>query len=193
MKLRNFGRIFVLAGVLTSFAHADPLIFYFTTPGDGAPGHTITGEIDGLSEGTGGATDIIIFSDPGNGLVAPVPFDLAANGYFFTNNSFTVTGGVITAADALWYKETAPYTGTLDDQFYFDAFGSGNGERNQLPGGITNTNDDGFSGTTYGTKPFSIPSTSAVPEPSQWGVFLFLAVAGCVAVKRFLLRRPRMA
>jgi hypothetical protein len=70
-------------------------------PSYGNTAGTVTGEIDGLTDNsTGAAADVIIKTAPsalGNDQ-GPLPIDLTATKWYILSNSFTVSGGQITAA-----------------------------------------------------------------------------------------------
>jgi hypothetical protein len=79
-----------------------------STPGLGNVLGTATFEVEGLTDNTtGNATDVLLIGAP-VALEVPssLPFDFFTSGLVF-DSSFTVTGGVITAADFEW-TSTSP-------------------------------------------------------------------------------------
>lgn len=167
----------VLLLALTAFAlfpgtaKAGPFFFSFSNDNAG-PGNvpgTVTGEILGLVDNTtSAATDILILSYPAglviSGSYTP-PIDVFAwTGGTIGENSFTVSGGVITGGGFDIYGANGDY-----DQLYIDSncactmFGLELGT-NYLDIGSNNSlyvwNDDGIgpTGVTF--------SSAAVPEPA---------------------------
>lgn len=152
-------------------AQAGPFFFSFSNDNSG-PGNvpgTVTGEIFGLVDNaTSAATDILILSYPAglviSGSYTP-PIDVFAwTGGTVGENSFTVSGGVITGGGFDIYGANGDY-----DQLYIDSncacrmFGLELGT-NYLDIGSNNAlyvwNDDGIgpTGVTF--------SSASVPEPA---------------------------
>jgi hypothetical protein len=106
MRLTSMTRSFALAisGIvlLGTYAKADNFYFSFTNTIGNVPG-TVTGEIEGLTNGTTStATEVIIQSFPsalGATGELPSPPINATAWLSQIENSFTETGGVITAYD----------------------------------------------------------------------------------------------
>lgn len=92
-----------LLGLFPSAGHALSFGFSFTGSCSVAPTCTVTGEIDGLSNGTSAATAVIIdsISNAAFKLPAPLPFNTFCGSKCLVPdpNSFTVAGGVLTAED----------------------------------------------------------------------------------------------
>jgi hypothetical protein len=187
MNLRIFGLVLILVGGFSIYAKAITLVdFNFTITGDISdtdfnPNYTllsgnVTGEIIGLPfNGTGSASDILITSAPAGLGISPTissPYSFSANSWDLSP-TFTVTNGTITSGAYFDYNN---YTHELE----LDGGGSVNFFGSSSDGGYTGSlvgNHDGSSGANF--------SSASVPEPSQYGAFLFLAVAGLIAWRRF--------
>jgi len=153
-----------MAGIAVAVpARADNFLFSFTgtSPYSPPPG-TVSGELLGLADkGTSAPTDVILFTDP-DGIPTG---DLTAKGWFNPAgqpDSFTVTHGVITAADFTYFDVTT------NRELILGAFGD-NLLLNYINGDETFADS---AGVTY--------TKASVDEPSS------LAVLGmgvlCVAV-----------
>ncbi len=157
---------------------AQLLNFAFT---ETVSGGTLTGEIEGLSSsGTSTPTEIVITSQPSG--YPDTPTNLIASGYGFygTNNNFTVSGGVIVAANVGIYKAV---TGGDYQGYGFDfssttlGFSNANGLFLASNTGATimsNANTGGFAGVTY----------SAVPEPHRTMLIFLVAGVGLLVARK---------
>jgi hypothetical protein len=152
-------------------ARADLLNFSFSfTNTLGNTAGTVTAEIEGLSDNsTGAASDVIIQTAPASlgTLEGTLPIDLDAAGWSFLSNSFTVSGGQITAVN---FNAASP-----------DFLGSlllNHGALNDLALGGSGfvANAGHFAGTTYTPLLAAPPS---VPEPASFQIgFASLPVLG---------------
>ena len=143
-------------------AHAG-LDFNFSFTGD-ATGFvlgTVTGEIFGLTDdATSVPTDLVITSAPAGLGMPAFPYDLSnAPGLHFSGDTFTVSGGAITATDFSEISLTDRVALELDE---------GTGD-NILEGPTADTtaNAGGFTGVTY-----TSADTSDVPEPATAALLL---------------------
>lgn len=178
MNLRTLGLTIVLAAAFNVSAKAD-LNFFFTITGD-ATGNEVgpfTGEIIGLQDNADSVpTDIIITSPVPSFPSLTIPYDLATSGDGWDlsggGGSFTVSGGVITGITSPYSVSTPNLGGAT---IYFNFYGY-NGYANSANGSILNA--DGYPGGVTFT-------SAAVPEPSQYGMGIFLAVAGFMAWRKF--------
>jgi hypothetical protein len=103
-KLLSLIAVIALLGLFPSAGHALNFGFSFTGGCNVGPGctATVTGEIDGLTNGTSAATAVIIdsISNAAFTLPSPLPFNtICGSNCLVTSNSFTVTAGAITAED----------------------------------------------------------------------------------------------
>jgi hypothetical protein len=104
-KLLSLIAVIALLGLFPSAGHALNFSFSFTGGCNVGPGctATVTGEIDGLTNGTSAATAVIIdsISNAAFTLPSPLPFNTTNCGSdcLLSVNTFTVTGGLLTAAD----------------------------------------------------------------------------------------------
>jgi len=168
MKPRLFPCLaLILVGALSGQrAHALDFTFAFSNNNYSAgyvPG-TVTGIIYGLTDNASSApTYITITSAPaGLGLTTPDPLTL-----LYSNGDFTVTHGAITSDN---FNGSA-YGGV---DVTFDA--AENRVRNSVP--FVDDLQNSFTGAVFSPR-------SSVPEPSQYGLFVFLAVAGVTGWRRF--------
>jgi hypothetical protein len=106
--MRILAILLISAGMAAAApARADNFTFSFTgkSPTSTPPGK-VSGELVGLADnGTSTPTDVILFTDP-DGIATG---DLTAKGWFNLAGqpaSFTVTNGVITAADFTYFDKT---------------------------------------------------------------------------------------
>jgi hypothetical protein len=107
MKSRLLGLMAIIAllGLFPSAGHAMNFGFSFTGSCNVGPGctATVTGEIDGLTNGTSAASAVIIdsISNAAFTLPSPLPFNTTNCGSdcLLSDNTFTVTGGLLTAED----------------------------------------------------------------------------------------------
>jgi hypothetical protein len=106
MKSKLLGLLAVVGILSLSPSPGHALTFDFSFTGGcnvaGSP-CTVTGEIDGLTNGTNVAATAVIIdtvSSPAFTLPSPLPFNtFCGSNCLVTSNSFTVTAGVITAYD----------------------------------------------------------------------------------------------
>jgi hypothetical protein len=104
-KLLGLMAVIGLLGLFPSAGHALNFSFSFTGSCNVGPGctATVTGEIDGLTNGTSAATAVIIdsISNAAFTLPSPLPFNTTNCGSncLLSVNTFTVIGGVLTAED----------------------------------------------------------------------------------------------
>jgi hypothetical protein len=87
-----------IAAMLASTpGHALNFNFSFTgVPGSGSTLGTVTGEIQGLSEGISAATHVFVNSYPASMMgIPPAPFDALSLDPYYLDNDFTVASGVI--------------------------------------------------------------------------------------------------
>jgi len=176
MNLRTFGLAIVLAGMSCASARATLLDFDFSFTGNpdlkNDIAGTVTGEIIGLQDNTANQVplDIIIISAPAALGFAP-NYDLADNGWNLAiDGTITVSDGQITSA-----TDYVAAPNALGVALALNGLGEGENGFGSINGGSNVHNLGGFSGATY----------AAVPEPSQYGLFIFLAVAGFIGWKRF--------
>lgn len=167
----------VAAALAASQAGAVTVNFSFSSDlsdaeaGNKVPG-TITGHIDGLVDNaTSSATAVFIDSYPAAtlGTIADpsyaTPVNVAAwSGQF--SNSFTLVGGVVTAA--LFHSNQNGPGGF--DQFWLNVpLGYTNGNTNYFNIGNGNNvsiwNNNGFAGVTFG-------AGGTVPEPASWAMMI---------------------
>jgi hypothetical protein len=165
-----------------SGAQALTLDFSFTNTIGNISG-TVTGQVDGLaSSGTSAATSVWVDSYP-VGLNSfgsyPTPFNvLAWSGGTIGGNSFTITGGVVTAADFYIYGANNFY-----DQLYLNSpFSIGT---NYLNIGNNNFQEVWTNGPLNGPSGLQISVAGAVPEPSTWAMMIVgFAGLGFMAYRR---------
>lgn len=167
----------------TGQVHAQAFDVTFTLIGDPSLGDdgTVTGTILGLSEASPGddtsyfPTSLRIESGPG----VITPFTLGFSPSFMVGTGFTIIGNVVTDANL----SQAFFGGDGGATFnqYFDPIPSANNVE-YFAGDFTN--DGGFAGVTYG-----LATPSAVPEPSQYGLGIFLALAAFTGWRRFSARQ----
>jgi len=173
-------RGWLMAALLTSgitgaaVARADDFTFTFTGTGPySTPPGTVSGEILGLADnGTSTPTAVILFSDP-DGIAAG---NLTQRGWFNLAgqpDSFTVTNGVITAADFTYFDVTT------NRELILGAFGD-NLLINYINGDETFAD---ASGVTY--------APASVDEPSSFAVLGFGVLCVMIALP-FSLRYGRI-
>jgi hypothetical protein len=169
-----------MAALLTSgisganFARADDFTFTFTgTTAYSTPPGTVSGELLGLTDnGTSTPAEVILFADP-DGIATG---DLTARGWFNLAgqpDTFTVTNGVITAADFTYFDPTT------NRELVLGAFGD-----NLL---VNYINGD----ETFADPPGVTYAQASVDEPSSLAV-LGIGVLCVAIVLPFSLRYGRI-
>jgi hypothetical protein len=191
MRVRLLSLFVCLSTVgIVPAASAGTLDFTFSFTGTnyslpGNPSGTVTGEIVGLSDNaTSSATAIYIDTADNNIKNDTLPYNALSTMALVFKNSFTVSNGVITAANL--FILTANGDRTEPD---FESLTLNNSQTNQLtigPGGLAN--NSGFGGTTYAL----VPSVAVAPEPASMTFLLEgLGAGACLGWRR--LRRARQA
>jgi hypothetical protein len=132
-KLLGLMAVIALLGLFPSSSHALTFDFSFTcTNCLNAPpgGGTVTGEIDGLSNGPNvNVADVIIDSYPSAFTIpTPLPFNTSCGNCLVTTNSFTVTAGAITAYDFEVTGTTSLWSLALGAIAGEESFSNGTGE-----------------------------------------------------------------
>lgn len=201
MYTRFAGMAAMMIVALASPAKASLPYYDFAFSIDAGGGDFITGEIVGLEDNaTSVPYDIVINSDPFNAAIGAGNYSLKDNGFYsnpYIDGRFSVVSGVLTGTGpgdlvlgkgVSWAKQLSvdpdPYS-QID--YNFSYYGSFNGESFQPPDAHYG-NSLGDAGVTY-----AAGTISAVPEPSQWGFGIFLAVVSLAVWKRFSFRSSRMA
>jgi hypothetical protein len=180
--MRSSGKLFITIGslgllclMLPGSLRADNFTFSFTNT-DGNVSGTVTGEIIGLTNGTGAASEVIITSYPSFFAADP---DLASPLTVVAANSFTEVGGSITAYN---YNVSSADGDTL-----FALISTGipktAGDTGGLVTDYTGPMEDVFASTVTFT---------ATPEPSTVSLMLIgVGMLGLVTRKRIAnLLRP---
>ena len=177
MNLKTFLVTAAAAAALASSAHAVTVTYSFTNVVGNVAG-TVTGHIDGLVDNaTTAATAIWVDSYPaglagGGGLGSyPTPFDvLSAWSGTVNENSFTMSGGVVTAA----FFSIVGANGDLDQLFLNSACACsyGTGHTNFLDIGTNDTRYVWNVGDLHAADGLEIPGVIGVPEPATWALML---------------------
>jgi hypothetical protein len=141
------------------------LIFDFSFTGnEGAfTSGTVTGEIFGLTDDTANeaATDLVIIEVPADFVLPDDPWDIfGAAGFTVSDNSFTVSGGAITAADFL---EQGPPNVVFSLNASVGGSPPGRDSLQDLLNHQTTT-DDGFAAISFtaGLPPIDIPEPTSL-------------------------------
>ena len=154
-------RGFLIAAAAAALVSAPPahagLNFDFSFNSTTNDPGTVTGEIFGLTDNaTSAATDLVIDSYPAGFSAPAVPWDVFSSPSVSPDNSFTVSGGQITAADS-----RIEFLG----EFGLNILGG----LNFLEVGAAEwLNKGGFAGVTYTADP---PATNT-PEPTSIALLL---------------------
>jgi len=183
MRLRPISFLFVstvLFAMLAPAAKADTLDFSFSFS---SPAGTVTGEIVGLADnGTSSATAIYIDTASNNYGNNTLPYDILSSYATVGHNTFTVSGGAITAADVYVLTGFGDPTEPSFNNFELNS----NGGINALTfSHAAIANSDGLAGVSF--EPLT---ASATPEPAASTYMLeSFGVGACFAWRR--LRRVR--
>lgn len=182
-SLLGVALVAVLALVRVEPANALTYLFSFENVMNG--GGTVTGMIDGLNEGTGAATSVAVVSNTAG-------FGVAEYALTAETNTWTVTGGIITAYSFYSFGAVNPMT---DASLFFDSSNfnglSFRAGLSDMPRSVVSHNT-GITSADIGiimgqtASPTSPSSPAAVPVPAS----LPLLAAG-VAALAFVRRRSR--
>lgn len=187
MNLRTLTLALALIATFSLSAKASLIDFTFSFTADagaGIPGGstdlTVTGRIIGLDYNggfdTSAPTSIIIDSMPAyfGGITLGTPLTGSSAGTFTVDPS----GQIVAANDF--------YTFTDGSHVSYIQFNYGATNELYENSGLHIYNSDGFAGATY-------TLTSAVPEPSQYGWGVALALIGFVGFRKFSARKTALS
>jgi hypothetical protein len=173
--------LFLAFALIAPAALADTLSFSFSFSGDNSQPGTVTGTIEGLQNNTtSAATALYIDTATNNGANDTLPYNVLGSGLSATDNTFTVTNGVITGADfaMLAFGADSQEPDFILLEINSNAIDSG---ANLLDFGsgpfIRNTN--GINGVTFQL----LQPTAATPEPGSIALF-GTGLLGAVGVVR---------